>query len=508
MSHLQQAISALANSTQAYVTADSYLKGTNPELFSSRRMARILRAVQAKYRLNYARVCVTAVLDRLEITSVSATASPQANAALQVIWTENHMDLWGDDLHRDALTFGDAYLHVWPDENGFPGLHPTSPLNARIVYSERHGREKKFAVNSWIEEDRTGRVDLYYPDRVERYVTKKADGELPLNENEWIPFLDEQNDEDGILENPFGAIPFFHFRTARPYGDSEMREAFGAQDAVNKHVITQVSSIDTVGFPQRYLLSEAGNGNVGGSGALVDDDDWDDDTGSAGKGDNGNVQSGAQGGPGTILEFVGKSQSIGQFSAADQKAFLEPMSWYVEQIASLTSTPMHLFRSIGGLPSGSALRAILSPLIKKVERRQRSFGSTWDEALSFALQTVGIDSDVTLGWADPYSEDSKEEWEIAQAKIEAGIPFEVVMTDMGYSAEEIAAWGPATGVATPSSTMPIFGYDLDAGVVTIDERRAQLSLPPMPNGAGAQPPITPGSASAQPASTGAAEEIN
>jgi HK97 family phage portal protein len=46
-----------------------------------------------------------------------------------------------------------------------------------------------------------------------------------------------------------------------------------------------------------------------------------------------------------------------------------------------------------------------------------------------------------------------------------------------------------TGSKEPT---PIFGYDLQFGIATIDERRAQLGLPPLPNGQGSHPPLPPG----------------
>lgn len=38
-------------------------------------------------------------------------------------------------------------------------------------------------------------------------------------------------------------------------------------------------------------------------------------------------------------------------------------------------------------------------------------------------------------------------------------------------------------------TAPSYGYDLDYGILTIDERRAQIGLPPLPNGEGAGLPV-------------------
>lgn len=43
----------------------------------------------------------------------------------------------------------------------------------------------------------------------------------------------------------------------------------------------------------------------------------------------------------------------------------------------------------------------------------------------------------------------------------------------------------------PEPTGQTYKYDLDYQIVTIDERRSQIGLPPMPNGDGAKPPLPP-----------------
>jgi hypothetical protein len=43
----------------------------------------------------------------------------------------------------------------------------------------------------------------------------------------------------------------------------------------------------------------------------------------------------------------------------------------------------------------------------------------------------------------------------------------------------------------PEPTGQTYKYDLDYRIVTIDERRSQIGLPPMPNGEGAKPPVAP-----------------
>src|SRR3546814_18417719 len=71
----------------------------------------------------------------------------------------------------------------------------------------------------------------------------------------------------GSVENETGEIPFFHFRTARPYGRPEHNKAYGPQDALTKLDTNMMSNSDFANFPQRGALQETGT--------TTDDDlDW------------------------------------------------------------------------------------------------------------------------------------------------------------------------------------------------------------------------------------------
>lgn len=448
MSDLQMALVQLDRAQSAYHRADSVFCGHQPEVFTSRRLEHALRHAGMKFRLNFARIPVVAVADRLEIASVRASDA-RSNAALQVIWEENQMDLWANSTHLEALKLGDTMIHVWPDESGFPGIHMASPVTTRIIYDPQQPRRKMLAINCWIEQWGAlagyGRADVYYPDRIERYVTTEENGHLTTDTEQWEPFLDDQNDVDGVLDNPYGEIPFFHFRTELPEGRPEHYDAYGAQDAINKHVTQQLAALDFASFPQRYLLSELGGNVVPSAGSmanmgnvLADDDDWDDNEVPIDS--SANTTTNIQPGPGTMLEFIGTNLKIGEFTAADPDSFLKPLAFYVQAVADTTFTPIHMFRGMGDVPSGESLRAAEAPLLKKVRDRAQMFGATWNEALEFALKVVGIDAMVDTSWVDPQSVDSVDKWAVVAAKIAAGVPVEVALHEAGYPLEEVQLW--------------------------------------------------------------------
>ena len=108
-------------------------------------------------------------------------------------------------------------------------------------------------------------------------------------------------------------------------------------------------------------------------------------------------------------------------------------------MASITSTPLHYFEKTGNIPSGEALRAAEAPLLKKVEDRQITFGSTWADMFRFVLK---IDNEqepnVQVKWKAVESMDSLDAWEVAVKKRVVGVTLEQTLIEMGYEPEVAA----------------------------------------------------------------------
>lgn len=478
MSDLAVAIHGLTDDQADYAKAASYYEGDVEEVFASEKLRRALsRSGTSAYRLNFSRVPVTTVLDRLEIQAISSTDA-RAQARLDEIQRLNGMDEEHNDVHRWALVHGEAYLIVWPDEDGNPQMSLNKADTTRIFYDPEHPRRKKFAAKMWAEGKRI-RLNLYYSDRIEKYITAK-DGDK-ADEKGFIPFFDDETEE--WPENPWGEVPVFHFRTGRPHGRPEHKDAWSPQDMINKLVITQMAANDYQGFPQRYALQ--GNRPSNEASDFEDDSDAE---------DTSNLTSG----PGEMWWL--DADDVGQFDVADPAAFLDPLKEYVKAIASMTHTPLHYFEGMGDVPSGESLRAILEPLLKKVEDRMLVFGNAWREAYAFALRILGIeDVEVEVVWADIRSADDSDAWSVAKMKLDAGVPFRQVMVEMGYSTDQVDGF-LKDGAKDADTLLDLaerigtavqrLGLGVQYGVITTDQASALLPLPrvaetepaPSPNG--------------------------
>lgn len=471
---LMEGLQALANSLPDYHRAEMYYEATNPEFFASIRLRRALERTGITFRFNLAKTPVDVMSDRLEINAVTVQDDDEADQILQKIWERNLMDLESTNIHRRAGEFGDAYLIVWPSDEvaeDNPDMRPedlddedqldfqqvdifyNSPKTTRIVYDTENPLRKKYAIKKWTMPAQLGikakpptRVNLYYPDRIEKYVT--TPNSKGNNRRDWIQFQDE-GDEGWPVANPFGEIPVFHFRTGMPYGDPEHRPAYGPQDAINKLIITHAATIDYYGFPQRYLLSDAQHG----SDELADFDTEDDINRFEDTGHDSTLRAG----PGEVWWLNGVRQA-GQFNPPDPAVFLQPLEVYIRMMAQVTNTPLHYFdpQTYTRLPpSGESIRAAEVPLLKRVRRRQLLYGRGWTQVMAFALKVATWDDDAGAGrivqpatvirWTPGATIDDTAGWQMMQLKKNIGVPPRQILLETGYEETQVDSWLPYQG---------------------------------------------------------------
>ncbi len=471
---LMSGLQVLANSLPDYHRAEMYYEATNPEFFASIRLRRALERTGITFRFNLAKTPVDVMADRLEINAITVPDDEEADQILQKIWDRNRLALESTNIHRRAGEFGDSYVIVWPadlqvygaDDDTLEEEQEESALDfqdvdifynsaktTRVVYDTENPLLKKFAIKKWTMPSQLGikskpptRVNLYYPDRIEKYVT--TPNSKGNNRRDWIQFQDD-DDEGWPVANPFGEIPVFHFRTGTPYGDPEHRAGYGPQDMINKLIITHAATTDYYGFPQRYLLADPNRG----SDELADFDTSDDINRFEDTGHDSTLRSG----PGEVWWLNGVRQA-GQFEPPNPAVFLEPLDTYIRMMAQVTSTPLHYFdpQTYTRLPpSGESIRAAEGPLLKKLRRRQTSYGWAWEEVMAFALKIATwedeqqsgriVQPSLAIRWTPGATIDDAAGWAMLKAKQDLGVPPRQTLLEAGYEEQQVDNWLPYAG---------------------------------------------------------------
>lgn len=433
----------LEASHDQYEEAEAYYEGKTEEWFSSARIRQAVAATGARYRFNLAKTPVNVMADRVELSAVTVPDDGTASQLIEAVWDANDLDVHYPDLFQKMFTYGDAYLQVWPvleadetldGELFIAGVELTvhGPKHCRVIYDPENARRKAYVIKRWpvkVGGRERWRTDLYYRDVIERWIS--LPGAQLSEDTSWVPFLEDgESDDDWTIPNEFGEIPFFHYRNALPYGVPEHVAGYGCQDAVNKMLITQLTTTDSHGWPQRYSLTDN----------ALDDahtQDWLDAEPGGLVGDSVAADPAA---PGSILDFVGK-KAVGQFDAAQPNVFLQPAELYIRLMAQLTTTPLHYFDPSGDAPSGESLRVAEAPLVKKIQNRQVMLRGAVQETWGFVLRLLNRDVPrVDVRWAPPASASGTSDWQTVKAKQDAGVPQQQSLVEAGFEAEVVARW--------------------------------------------------------------------
>ena len=437
---LKYAYAELCAHRPSYAKAEAYYDGDVDEIYASDKVAKMLAKSHLNDldEVNFARIPVDAVANRLHVTAIT-TDSEAADEEISNLVMRNELDEEGPALQRRGCSQGDVYLMVWPetDERGDMlgvNMYCNSPSVARVIYDEEHPLRKRYAIKSWTYgsgKDLVIRADLYYADRIERWLWA---GKHNSKQDKWEPWSGDGQDAE--LENPWDEVPFFHFRTSRPYGRPVHYAAYGAQALINKLIVSHAATVDFQSLPQRYGLIDP---TVDQSGMQSDfDPDFPEDAEGDPEGPLNPSQ--LRNDPGELWMLQGL-KGVGQFDAAQPDVYLKPLDRYIKAMSQVTGVPFTLFDSTGDAISGEARQEAKAELTAMVEAIQRSFGGTWAAAYTFALRILGLD-DVTvkIHWKPADQVTSAEGWATIEAKIRNGVPREQALVEAGYPPEIVKAW--------------------------------------------------------------------
>lgn len=483
----------LVESRPAYERAAAFYEGTVDEVYSSPKVTKLLAkfGLDAIESFNFAHIPVDAVANKLLLHSINGDRdgneegvvekNEEVNGVIEDLWEYNELEEELPNIFRDTGKYGDYYLMVWPvvgEEQEEPvakgfdphktakqletgdtvveddeiasvpvtrksivavDILPLDPFTTRVFYDTENPKKKTYAIRSWTEGEGANvvvRANLYYPDRIERWMHKGKPSKRKNAQQKWE--LYNQDGNPSILPNPFGEVPIFHFRTGRSYGRPDHINAYGPQLAINKLVTSHLATVDYQSFPQRYALLDPMADQHGLNGADSDpfapedaDQDPDDD-------DN---ESQLEADPAAVWQFSGMKE-VGQFQSANSDAFLKPFDRYVKALAQATDTPFHYFDRQGERPpSGENIRQVNEFLNKKAGFRQVGFGAEIKKFTTLALTMMGVDVErINVEWEPLENVTSYVEWQAVNEKIAAGVPPQVALVEAGYRPAQVAEW--------------------------------------------------------------------
>ncbi|WP_336158184.1 hypothetical protein [Amycolatopsis sp. VC5-11] len=446
MADLDDGLKAMDDAAPGYDKAKAYSDGPVEEVFTSRRVRRLLRDQGVSFETLHGNVIIDAVANKLRIESITSDTDERTQMIADAD-EANRMAQVRPEVMRRALQLGDCYLTAWPvlDDNGdvVEGKVQISvhgPKTMRVIYDD-DGVER-FAIQRWSIKTTLGakrtRVDLIYTDRIEHLISK---GARASKAGDFQPY-----EADGVPaeeENPYGELPVFHFHgrgLPGEYGTPEHKPFYGSQNKLLKLEISHMAGVDYNTLPQRVALRDAGK--VGPS----DIDDLDEDEflaspdGQRTDSAMGDRKSKLSSEPGSVWDLEGY-KDVKQLDPTTPAVFLDPRETYLREGALVSATPLHLFDRTGQIPSGESLKTANEPLDDKTRAHKTSFDGTWRGFYRFVLRLLGQeDAPVSIAWAPIESTDETTKLSQAKQKQELGVPLDQSLTEIGYKAEDVQRW--------------------------------------------------------------------
>ena len=429
--HIEQALYNFRTNGGRYARAERYYNGDHELAFASAKFENTFGSLFREFALNLCPAVCDAVRDRLKIEGFevqSAGFSPSGrdeSRTLNNIWHRNRMDSRAGEVHKEALKNGDAYVIVWPDADGNAAIFPNAASSCTVEYDEEDPGKIVWAAKFWRTRDKHTRLNLLYPDRIERYITSKPhEGGLP-DVKEFVPFVQNASfssfgrDESRTLNNPYGVVPVFHFAnngSIGEFGRSELEDAIPVQDGMNKSVLDMLVAMEFASFRQRWV-----------AGIEIEYDT------------EGNVVAPFKNGIENLWVSGNEGAKFGDFETVDLEQFLKVKDGFRIDIASVTGTPLYYLLPQGrGFTSGEAMRKAESRFIAKVRDRQTAFGQAWADVMQFALCIEGTPNVLLkTRWDDAARVSEKEMLENLLLKVQLGLPPAEALKEAGYGENKV-----------------------------------------------------------------------
>ena len=330
-----------------------------------KQMLRISGDALDQFNANYCDLVVATMADRLTVERIEGgdDASEWAEALLRY----NRFDGFQMDVHEATIRDGDTFVMLGYDNDAqMPTFHHEPAWDGdtgMIVVYDRMRVNILVAIKVWYEanpassgEDSTDdkRINIYYPDRVEKYWSAEGGDSLDPIGEEPTPWKMTSGEAVGV--------PVIHFRnrarSRTTTGISELASVIPLQDALNRNLTSMVTTSELSAFQIRVAKGFDPPTNLSpGMWVVIGPEGLDKDQ-------------------------VADADTMEQ---AQLVPFINQAYFLIDQIGNVSRTPMA--GNMGGdSQSGEALKQREVGLLGKIGRFQVKTGNAWEDVMQMAAR--------------------------------------------------------------------------------------------------------------------------
>jgi len=267
------------------------------------------------------------------------------------------------DVTNATIADGDTFIIIDPPKDGKHAkfIHEPAWDNTSGIIPVYDTVERKLIVVCKVWKDIAldkNRVNIYYEDRVERYIDDGGlvpYGDTP--EEQIVPWTDSAG-------QPLG-LPFAHFRnrkkTRNIYGTSEVKKVLAPQDVLNRTFASMTMTSELTAFQRLAFIGMTASADIS---------------------------------PGAVWEIVAKEKDgtpiagipkdhyvdIKVIEPGEIAPFVQQAQFTIEQISIISDTPIPSVMG-GDSQSGEALKQREVGLVAKARAIQIVSGNVWEDAI-------------------------------------------------------------------------------------------------------------------------------
>lgn len=398
------------------VRLDRYWHGDQPAAFLAPEAAEAMGNRLTHLAVNFPRLAVTALTERLAITGFR-TAGPDSapDDALWGLWRGTGMVQGSAEAHTDALVYGRSFALVWADAGGRPTVTIESPRQVAVT-RDPITRQVTAALKRWVDAGKAHAV-LYLPTEI--IVLDHAGNQVdPVA----IPSTGWTVTE--TIPNPLGVVPMVPIvnrgRLLDVDGVSEMADVLHLTDAVSKLTQDMMVTSEFYARPRRWATGLE----------IVEDD-------------QGNPVKPFSASLDDLWQSEAPETKFGQFDTARLDGYADAVALITQQVGAITGLPPHYLGLHGDQPaSADAIRSAEASLVARCYALHRAFGGAWAEVAKLMLAVRdGSDPhtlDVETVWGNPETRTPAQAADAAAKLVGVGVPLSIVLADtLGYTPDQV-----------------------------------------------------------------------
>lgn len=402
----------------------SYYEGDQPLYY----VAKVLQEQQDRFPplvINWPSVVVDGVDDRSTVEGFVLDGADERDDDLWNVWQHNDLDEYQSENHVASLVTGYSYVMVGPGDDGVPLVTVESPESVAVEIDPRT-RRVVAALKTWKSDPLLPLDDrglLMLPGRMVEYENQRPVGE---EKTRWMagPRRLQTSPEVPV-------VPFINQQRQR-VGRSEIKKLQPIVDAANQVATNMLAGVEHHATPRKWALN-------------VDPKTFKDADGKALE-----AWKIANGAVWAVPFIEGNTDApepkLGQFPQSDMRNFIEVCTLLSRFATGLYGMPPHMLGfNIGDNPaSADGIRASEEMWVRRIEKRQVAFGSSWERVARLALAVMGRDPSqatrLETSWRDPATPTKAALADAALKTYTSGISdLRQARLDYGYSLTQVQA---------------------------------------------------------------------